>query len=314
MLLGISNYATLHYAFFVTGPDIMESQHLSKDDVTFRPDDIISQLGQKSFSRNQDFLEELIDPFDPEQLKGCFRAIVDLLMKGHLHHMVRLDALALYHVLAEKAPESLWGEVSDLVESKLDKPEEMYLASQLLSPQMMPLLSVEVQEKIFRYLLQQLKKGEIEKGLVEGGEPAKCLVHLQDVIPDNIKLEIYNVLCDGLFGSWWHEGFCVRFAIELANIFTDEQAHVILKDILVSIIEKNSFSARDELEFYIDKLPHSWYSLIIEVLKDVSSDEQNQSQAIYWLDKIGKNSSLDKEVIDRANKTASELLARNIKT
>jgi hypothetical protein len=290
---------------------MMESQHFSKNNGTFDPDDIISQLGQKSFSRHQDFLEKLIDPLGPEQLKGCFRAIVELLMQGYLHHMVRLDALALYHVLAEKAPESLWEEVSYMVVSKLDKPEEMYLASQLISPQMMPFLKVEDQEKIFRYLLQQLKKGEIEKGLVEGGEPAKCLVHLQDVIPDSIKLEIYNILCDGLMGSWWHEGFCVRFAIELASIFNDEQALVILKDIIVSIIEKNSFSARDELEFYIDKLPLSWYSLIIEVLKDVATDEQKQSQAIYWLDKIVKNTALDKELIDKANKTVSELLARN---
>ena len=47
---------------------MMESQHPSKDGSTFDPDDIISQLGQKSVSRHQDFLEKLIDPLDPEQL------------------------------------------------------------------------------------------------------------------------------------------------------------------------------------------------------------------------------------------------------
>ena len=290
----------------------MESQHPTKPDDSgiLSPDKIIDRLGQKSFSRSRDFLEKIIAPMDPEQLKACFKAIVGLLMQSHLHHMVRLDGLALYRVLADASPESLWDEVSGMIESKVDKPEEMYLASQLLSPKMMPLFKAEIQKKIYDYLLDQLKQGEIEKGLIEGGEPAKCLVHLHNVLPDNVKEEIYTVLCQGLSGSWWHEGFCVRFAIELAGIFTMQQSETIIEDILVSIIDKNSFSARDELEYYIDKLPATWYSIIIELLRNTATaDEKKQTEAIYWLDKIVKNSSQDNELTEKANRTINELLA-----
>lgn len=274
----------------------------------FNPEEILRLLGQKEFRRDRDYLEQLIEPLSSQQIKTCFVTITKLLMQSHLHHVIRLDGLALYRMLSEKAPESVWTETTSMIESKLDHPDEFYFASQLLSPKMIPLFRQEDQDKIYRYLLEQLRKGEIEKGLIEGGEPAKCLIQLQNILPDKVKEDIFLILSQGLSGSWWHAGFCTRFAIELANIFTEEQTQILIKNIVTSIIEKNSFSARDELEFYIDKLPHSWYSTLIEVLKKIAANKQRKSDAIYWIDKIAKNISLNNKLTEKANQTVTELL------
>jgi hypothetical protein len=304
-LLAISNYGTLPKPVFTLSGKLMRPPFKNKDS---NPEKIIRLLGQKEFRRDHDYLEQLIKPLNSQQIKACFKAITELLMRSHLHHIVRLDGLALYRVLSGKAPETVWPEISPMIESKLDHPEEFYFASQLLSPKMIPLFHREDQEKIYRYLLEQLSKGEIEKGLIEGGEPAKCLVQLQNILPDKVKEEIFVILSQGLSGSWWHAGFCTRFAIELANIFTEEQTQILLKDIVTSVIENNSFSARDELEFYLDKLPLSWYSTLIEVLKETAANEQKKSDAIYWIDKIGNNPSLDNKLTEKANQTVRELL------
>jgi hypothetical protein len=304
-LLAISNYGTLRQRVFTLSGKLMLPPSENKD---FKPEIIIRLLGQKEFRRDYDYLVHLVSPLNSQQIKICFTTITEFLMQSHLHHVVRLDGLTLYRVLAERAPDSVWPEISSMIESKLDHPEEFYFASQLLSAKMIPLFHPEVKTKIYRYLLEQLGKGEIEKGLIKGGEPAKCLVQLQSILPDKVKKEIFVILSQGLSGSWWHAGFCTRFALELADIFSKEQTQTLLKNIVTSIIEKNSFSARDELEFYLDKLPLSWYSMLIEVLKETAADKQKKPDAIYWIDKIGKNPSLDNKLIEKANQTVKELL------
>lgn len=279
--------------------------------VTWKISQITESLEQKTFIKESEYVDALLQKLPSNQYKELTLQLIDMYLNSHITQNTKLNCLFLHGYLIDKIQNRSERKIiAKKISALFERDDTILSGFKLLFPGLLEFFSDDLQKKVFHLIVQDVSKGELShRGHLSGAELTKFVIRLRKDMPEKYREKVCSSLIEGLeSGEWVRQGFCTKIAIQISDIIPYQTVSKIVELIGEAIIGVYpSVSAIKQLEKYLHILPYEWYNLLLQFFNSqVDSEDKIETigvlkirQSIEWLSKILASKEFDKKLREK---------------
>lgn len=273
--------------------------------LTMQADEIIRLVEQQTFVRSNRYVEAILTKVPASLYVVSAEKLIEKYISTE-DERIRENVFFVYRMLVQRLDEDSLRSISAEVNRVLDEDATFAYGVKLLQPHFVRFLEAHIVEKLFGFLVEDIKRGMLNRGLVSGSEFWQDVIRLRRAIPAHHIEDLVDVLRDLLYnGNWYQQGFAVRILQELQDVIPESYLPMLMKGVMRALLHDTSFSAMDEVSQALESYSESWIIAFCESLlreHDFVSGDKGQ-----WLELSLKNPHLPDSLRGRVEEAISLL-------
>lgn len=285
-------------------------RRLDSATLTMHADEIVRVVKQKTFVQKPGYVSAMLDKIAPQLYVTCIEHMVDVCSDASEDTRVRDNAFFVYRMLTQRLDKDSGDLIAvvKLINGILDKDDTFDTGVHLLQPNLVPLLENHICEKTFGLLVEDVRKGTLDRGGISNSLYWADLVRLRNAIPPHYITEICEFLKLRLRdGGWYGQGFAARMLHELREVIPDIHLSAIMTSLMRAIIWDTSFSAIGEVTQNIGQYSENWITAFAEaILRERGQDKERER----WLRETQQNQKLSDTLRARIESELENITSR----